>query len=340
MNYELHLSLNCCVTPCFEVTVEDAISGSLSTANVAETNSAVNGIQKTAQGLQVPAEDSQRSKGRAIGRKRSWIWRHFSLLDGLAAVRCHICSRKLQGNGGTSNLNRHLSKKHPLLFRTHQSHSSLGSTDGSSAPLEAARQGVPAELRTHEKARDDLPVRCKRKLIWRHFELLESLAAARCRICMKKIRYLKGNSTRNLFQHMSKRHPQLCSQLVSDGSKVNGDALRTSESLRETEKHQLTEEQQPIESLRTAQRKEAQALEELKRLQAESAREAEAERQQIESLRRAQQEEAEELKRQKEELQKEKEELQKEKEELQKKWEELQQEREKRLLFSDGLKDF
>lgn len=337
MNYELHLSLNCFVAPCFEVTVEDGISGSLSTANVAETNSAVNGIQETAQGLQVPAEDNRRSKDRAIGRKRSWIWRHFSLLDGLAAVRCRICSRKLQGNGGTSNLNRHLSKKHPLLFRTHQSRSSLGSTDGSSAPLEAARQGVPAELITHEKARDGLPVKCKRKLIWRHFELLESLEAAQCRICMKKIRYLKGNSTRNLFQHMSKRHPQLRSQLVSDGSKVNGDALRTSESLRETEKHQLTEEQELIESLRAAQRKEAQALEEqkklLERLQAESAREAEAERQQLESLRRAQQEEAEELSRQKEELQKEKEELQKEKEELQKKWEELQQEREKPLIF-------
>lgn len=317
--------------------MEDGISGSLSTANVAEINSAVNGIQETAQGLQVPAEDNQRSKGRTIGRKRSWIWRHFSLLDGLAAVRCRICSRKLQGNGGTSNLTRHLSKKHPLLFRAHQSRSSLGSTDSSSGPLEAAGRGVPGELMTHEKARDDLPVRCKRKLIWKHFELLESLEAARCRICMKKIRYLKGNSTRNLFQHMSKRHPQLHSQLVSDVSKVNADALRTSESLGETEKHQLTKEQELIESLRTAQRKEAQALEEQKKLleglQAESAKEAEAERQQIESLRRAQQEEAEELSRQKEELHKEKEELQKEKEELQKKWEELQQEREKILIF-------
>lgn len=317
--------------------VEDGDSDCVVAVDEGEVNSSMNDIEGAGQDL--PTEDNQKSK-----RKRSWIWRHFNLLDGLAAVHCRICSRKLQSNGGTSNLIRHLSKKHPQLLRTQQPHSSLGSNvnDGSSAQLEDTRQGVPLELMTHEKAGDFFPVGSDRKLIWRHFDLLESLAAARCRICMKKMQYLRGSSTRNLFRHMSKRHPQLCSQLT-DRSNINGDALMTVE----TENDQLKKEKELIEVLRTAQRKEADAVEEekvlLKRLQAENAREAEAaeaEKQHIESLRRAQQEEAEDLSRQKEELQREKEELQKEKEELQKKWEELRKEREKLILFSDGLQDF
>lgn len=89
-------------------------------------------------------------------------------------------------------------------------------------------------------------------------------------------------------------------------------------------------EQQLIESLRRAQREEAQALEhqreQLEKLRAVSAREAAAEREQIELLRKTQQEEAKYLSRQKEELQK-------EKAKVQEKWEELQQEREKLALF-------
>lgn len=299
-----------------------------------EVNLSINDIHEA--GKDVPTEDNQKNK-----RKRSWIWRYFSLSDGLAAVHCRICSRKLQSNGGTSNLIRHLSKKHPQLLRTQQSRSSQGSNvnDDSSAQLEDMRQEFPVELMTHEKAEDLFPVGCDRKLIWRHFDLLESLAAAQCRICMKKMQYLRGTSTRNLFRHMSKRHPQLCSQLV-DRSNFNGDTLMTME----TENDRLKKEKELIEVLRTAQRKEADAVEEekvlLNTLRAQNAREAEAEKQHIEALRRAQQEEAEDFGRQREELRREKEEFQREKEELQKKWDEFQKEREKLLLFSDGLQDF
>lgn len=311
---------------------EDGDSDCVVAVDEGEVNSSMNDIQEA--GQDVPTEDHQKGK-----RKRSWIWRHFSLSDGLAAVHCRICSRKLQSNGGTSNLIRHLSKKHPQLLRTQQPHSSQGSSvnDGSSAQLIDTRQGVPVALMTHEKAGDLLPVGSDRKLIWRHFDLLESLAAARCRICMKKMQYLRGSSTRNLFRHMSKRHPQLCSQLI-DRSNINGDTMA------EAENDQSKKEKELMEVLRTAQRKEADAVEEekvlLKRLRAENAREAEAEKQHIESLRRSQQEEAEDLSRQKEELEREKEEFAREKEELQKKWEELRKEREKLLLFSDGLQDF
>ncbi|GAA6227837.1 uncharacterized protein LOC108877721 [Lates japonicus] len=227
------------------------------------------------------------------------------------------------------------------------------------AILEAA-QGGPAEQTAHREASDDRPVRRsrnKRSLIWRHYERLDSLDAARCLICMKKLQCFEGGSTSNLRRHMSKRHPDVFSTLVanglnpppscsSHGSNDNGDTSTAPEAAGSTEQRQfsgsrayegekrvLRREQELIEALRRTQKEEARALEHqrelLEKLRATDAREAAAERERIELLRKAQQEEAKELSRQREELEK-------EKAELQKKWEELQQEREELLLFSRG----
>ncbi|XP_040001444.1 zinc finger BED domain-containing protein isoform X1 [Xiphias gladius] len=229
--------------------------------------------------------------------------------------------------------------------------------------LEAA-QGGSAEQTPLGEASDDLPVRRsrhKRSLIWRHYEHLDSLNAARCRICMKKLQCFEGGGTSNLRRHMSKRHPEVFSRLVagglnppppnsSQGSNANGDTSTSPETAGATEqrkfsgvlkgsrasegeKRVLRRERELIEALRRAQKEEARALEHqrelLEKLRAADAREAAAEREKIESLRKVQQEEAKELSGQREELQK-------EKAELQKKWEELQQEREELLLFSRG----
>ncbi|XP_042352147.1 zinc finger BED domain-containing protein [Plectropomus leopardus] len=224
--------------------------------------------------------------------------------------------------------------------------------------LEAAHGG-PAEEITHGKSSVDHPVTrrwTKRSLIWRHYERLDSLAAARCRICMKKLQCFEGGSTSNLHRHMSKRHPEMFSQLfvdgrhpptphASQGSSANGDTSTPPESAGATEKQRqfsglcegerrmFRRERELIEALRSAQREEARALEHqrelLDKLRTVNAREAAAEREQIESLRKAQLEEAKDLSRQREELQK-------EKAELQRKREELRQEREELVLFSRG----
>lgn len=99
-----------------------------------------------------------------------------------------------------------------------------------------AAQGGPAEQITHKEASGDHSVR--RRLILRHFELLDSLAAARCRICSKKLHYRRGNSTKNMFRHMSKRHPQLFAQLVAKGSNVNEDTSTPPETAGATEERQ------------------------------------------------------------------------------------------------------
>ncbi|XP_034434902.1 uncharacterized protein LOC117757668 [Hippoglossus hippoglossus] len=238
-------------------------------------------------------------------------------------------------------------------------HETMNESVISSAVTGMAAQGDPAELAAQGETLDDgdnRPVRCtrhKRSLIWRHYERLDSLNAARCLICMKKLQCTENGGTSNLRRHMLKRHPEVFARLVADGlkpfppdsshgSNANGDTsteqrqhsgvLPGSRAF-EGEKRVLRREQELIEALRRTQKEEARALEHqrelLEKLRAADAREAAAEWKKIESLRTAQQEEAKELGRQREELQK-------EKTALQKKWDELQQEREELLLFSRG----
>ncbi|KAM9765505.1 uncharacterized protein ACNS7B_000528 isoform 3-T3 [Menidia menidia] len=179
----------------------------------------------------------------------------------------------------------------------------------------------------------------RRSLIWRHFERLEGLNAARCLICMKKLQYFLSGGTGNLHRHLSKRHPKVFSELFSNWkhpSPLNlslspHGELNVVSGTSSIDRGVFSREMELIEALRRTQREEARTLEQqrelLEKLRAASAREAEAEREKIESLRKAQQLEAKDLSRQREEL-----EMQKE--ELQKKWEELHQEREKLKLHS------
>ncbi|KAM7015169.1 uncharacterized protein LKV04_014540 [Tautogolabrus adspersus] len=382
-----------------EVALEDGDSDNLTMGNEVEVNSAISGILKAEHEQQMTNEDAVSDFIVTRRRsKRSVIWRHFEFLESLSAARCHICMKKLQccEGGSTSNLHRHMSKRHPLefaqLFSNEQnprpSHSSQGSDaveDTSTQPetvgltekrefpdvsmeggdsgnlntvinadinsaingiLEAAKGG-PAEQITHLELSCDNPMtrrrskRSQRSVIWRYFERLDSLDAAQCCICMKKIQCFEGGSTSNLHRHISKRHPEVFSQLWTDGQNqsVNGDTPAPPEPVRATRKSPcsgvlkfsrasegeirvLRTERELIEALRRAQREEAQALlqqrELIEKLRAANAREAAAEREQIESLRKAQMVEAKDLSKQREELQK-------EKAELQKKWEELQQ---------------
>ncbi|XP_037308863.1 zinc finger BED domain-containing protein [Pungitius pungitius] len=354
--------------------------------NEAGIISAIDGIPDGVQRRPVAGRYQEASDGRPVKRKRnkrSLIWRHYVELDSFAAARCCICMKVQSIEGGsTSNLHRHMSNRHPEVFSqlaadrrhpppTHSPHISDANVevvleDEDSDTLDSAMNGIrectqedPAEEMTHEEASDDNPVkrrRSKRSLIWRHYEQLDHLAAARCRICMKKLQYFEGGSTSNLHRHMSKRHPEMFSQLLADGqppptphsshsSGVNGDTFMPPKNAGATEKPRqfsgllkvskasvgekfvLRRERELIEALRAAQREEARALEHqrelLEKLRAMNAREAAAEREQIESLRTAQLEEAKDLSRQREEVQKEKSELLKKLEELQRERQEL-----------------
>lgn len=80
-----------------------------------------NGTQET----EHEDSDKQTSDDPLTGRRRSWIWSHFESFDGSA--RCRICSERLQAckGGSTGNMHRHMSAKHPEVFKTPISHSAL-----------------------------------------------------------------------------------------------------------------------------------------------------------------------------------------------------------------------
>ncbi|CAG5855370.1 unnamed protein product [Menidia menidia] len=311
-------------------------------------------------------------------RRHSLIWRHFERLDSLDSARCRICQKTLQCLGGyaSGNLRRHLLNKHPKLFselvsNEQQPLSSNSAQDPNADEISEGSWETPVEVVLDDDDSDVSPVSesdnavdsglvnffreqsvqqmahsdesnhgtRRRSLIWRHFERLEGLNAARCLICMKKLQYFLSGGTGNLHRHLSKRHPKVFSELFSNWkhpSPLNlslspHGELNVVSGTSAIDRGVFSREMELIEALRRTQREEARTLEQqrelLEKLRAASAREAEAEREKIESLRKAQQLEAKDLSRQREELEM-------EKAELQKKWEELHQEREKLKLHS------
>ncbi|KAM4744257.1 uncharacterized protein FYW61_000393 isoform 2-T2 [Anableps anableps] len=80
--------------------------------------------------------------------------------------------------------------------------------------FEPSPRGSLAHL-IHEDDLSHIPNRHSRRrsLIWRLFEHLDNLNAARCRICMKKLH--KSGGISNLRRHLVKRHPKVLSELLS-----------------------------------------------------------------------------------------------------------------------------
>jgi len=84
--------------------------------------------------------------------------------------------------------------------------------------LPDSMQGHSAQQTTHAEVSGERHERQthRNSLIWRHFERLDSLNAARCLICTKKLQCFQSGGTSNLHQHLSKRHPKVFSELLSN----------------------------------------------------------------------------------------------------------------------------
>ena len=72
-----------------------------------------------------------------------------------------------------------------------------------------------AQQETCADVSDKRPTR-KRSLIWRYFQRLDSLDAARCRICMRTLQCFEGCATGNLRRHLLNKHPKVFSELVAN----------------------------------------------------------------------------------------------------------------------------
>lgn len=84
--------------------------------------------------------DKETSDDPSAGRRRSWIWSHFELKDGSA--RCRICSENLQAckGGSTGNMHRHMSAKHPEVFKPTLTDSSMTRLSGNELYISAHSQ--------------------------------------------------------------------------------------------------------------------------------------------------------------------------------------------------------
>ncbi|XP_061737457.1 uncharacterized protein LOC133539480 [Nerophis ophidion] len=83
--------------------------------NDPDIDSALNGILEAAQGDKTDEVVQNPLPSKTKSQRRSMIWRHFERLESLDACQCLICNKKIKwsGEGSTSNLHRHLSKRHP-----------------------------------------------------------------------------------------------------------------------------------------------------------------------------------------------------------------------------------
>lgn len=87
----------------------------VTTVNEADITCAIDGLF-AAEGQVV---EGQREKGEAGGdgpsstRKWSSIWMHYECLENQKCAMCLLCMEKLYHHSSTSNLHRHLSKRHP-----------------------------------------------------------------------------------------------------------------------------------------------------------------------------------------------------------------------------------
>ncbi|XP_038164572.1 zinc finger BED domain-containing protein isoform X1 [Cyprinodon tularosa] len=184
-------------------------------------------------------------------RKRSVVWSFFRDINE-GSVQCVLCNRYLhkKEHGSTTPMLRHLRLKHPsqvsrglkgdigaassqdpqhmeidgeevfsvvVEMDNDESNIKTMHDDAGSAvsgPSEGSKQRSYAHL-VHEDDLNHIPNRHSRRrsLIWRLFEHLDNLNAARCRICMKKLH--KSGGISNLRRHLVKRHPHVLSELLS-----------------------------------------------------------------------------------------------------------------------------
>lgn len=101
--------------------LQDGSTDVTTPANDTEINSAINGILETLQkgsaAQAAPAGEGEEQSAKKT-RRRSLMWQHFKRLEGQNMAQCQICMKTLQcfESGCTSNLHRHMSKRHPLVF--------------------------------------------------------------------------------------------------------------------------------------------------------------------------------------------------------------------------------
>lgn len=111
-----------------EVALEEQPPEQAASVSDADIASAINGILKAAEDHAVVRDSGAGIVGQGSagatpsGRKWSSVWTHYERLEEQNRALCLICNEKIQHQSSTSNLLRHLSKRHPEAFARLEGH--------------------------------------------------------------------------------------------------------------------------------------------------------------------------------------------------------------------------
>ncbi|XP_040168343.1 E3 SUMO-protein ligase ZBED1-like [Anopheles arabiensis] len=155
------------------------------------------------EGIVVPKKE-QATPG---GKMYADIWNHYDR-DGTMAT-CHYCYRSIAFSAGsTSNLKKHLTRKHPMVTvqsrpaKKRQSLERKVKLPQSPRPLndyfdeDSILPAVGLQPRNRPKPTSS---------VWNHFD--RSGTTAKCRICLRVLTY--AGTTSNLRKHILRQHPTL-----------------------------------------------------------------------------------------------------------------------------------
>ncbi|XP_023858375.1 cingulin [Salvelinus sp. IW2-2015] len=111
-----------------EVALEEQPPEQAASVSDADIASAINGILKAAEDHAVVRDTGAvivrqvSAVATPSGRKWSSVWTHYERLEEQNRALCLICNEKIQHQSSTSNLLRHLSKRHPEAFARLEGH--------------------------------------------------------------------------------------------------------------------------------------------------------------------------------------------------------------------------
>ncbi|XP_029947606.1 uncharacterized protein LOC115388566 [Salarias fasciatus] len=105
------------IQPSVKASQDDGDSDAAHSPNETSSNGMLHTSQESSETVELVVETNCSSASR-MRHKPSLIWNYFERLASLSAARCRICMKKLQcgKNSGTSNLRRHMLKRHPKVF--------------------------------------------------------------------------------------------------------------------------------------------------------------------------------------------------------------------------------
>ncbi|XP_036399903.1 zinc finger BED domain-containing protein isoform X2 [Megalops cyprinoides] len=259
-------------------------------------------------------------------KKRSAVWRYYQ--DGIDPnkVLCLVCSESINYPQNTSNLLRHLRKKHPSEYADIEDKVRERSDDGGRRHCAAEpglRNGVaknnpeaggePSEQERLVRKEDTGAVVCdvteeanslsatpikKRSPVWQYYQDGTDASRALCLVCSENIHYRQNTS--NLLRHLRKKHP-------SEYADIEGRTQRGGVEDAGADRPPTFKRPVPPSACRSSDRCSTDALEvaaeqsqQMRRTLEQETRALERERELTEQLRRAQQQEARALEQQRE----------------------------------------